>query len=115
MGIIHILCSCYMLFVHCGSVPYFCHPRGRLLVDVLLELALVVADIAGSLLLAVAGDGADDSVLLADETVGGALGVTLGLCGADLSLAGGVLLLAGVGPGGGAGDVADLEGKEGGD
>jgi hypothetical protein len=60
-----------------GSIPYFCHPRGRLLVEVLLELALVVADIAGGLLLAVAGDGADDSVLLADDTVGGALDVAL--------------------------------------
>jgi hypothetical protein len=114
MGIIHVLCSCYMLFVHCGLVPCFCHPRGRLLVDVLLELALVVADVAGGLLLAVAGDGTDDRVLLADNAVGGALDVALGLCGADLSLACGVLLLARVGPGGGASDVADLE-EEGGD
>jgi hypothetical protein len=95
-----------------GSIPYFCHPRGRLLVEVLLELALVVADIAGGLLLAVAGDGADDSVLLADDTVGGALDVALGLCGVVLGLARGVFLPAGVGPAGCASGIADLEGEE---
>ena len=113
----------------------------RALVEVLLELALVVAGVAYSssgsafeptqvhdasarewltrdLLFAVARDGADDSVLLAADAVRGALDVALGLGGLVLGLALGVLLLARLGPGFGAGQVADgldggaLEGVE---
>ena len=58
-------------------------------------------------MLAVASKGADDSVLLAGEAVGGALDVVLGLGGVVLGLTLGVLLLAGLGPGLGAGEVTD--------
>ena len=60
-----------------------------------------------SLLLAVARDGTDDGILLAAETVHGALGVSLGLGGVVLCLALGVLVPARGGPGLGAGEVAD--------
>lgn len=59
------------------------------------------------LLLAVAHDGADDGVLLAGEAVHGALGVAFGLGGLVLGLALGVLLLARLGPGLGARQVAN--------
>jgi hypothetical protein len=42
----------------------------------------------------VTSDGADDAVLLAFDTVGGALDVALGLGSLDLGFAAGVLLLA---------------------
>jgi hypothetical protein len=61
------------------------------------------------LLLAVTSDGADDRVDLASNAVGSALDVALGLRGVVLSLAGGVLLLAGLLPRRGAGNVADLQ------
>ncbi len=60
-----------------------------------------------NLLLAVARDGADDSVDLAAYAVGRALDVLLCLGGVVFGLARGVLLLAGLRPGGGASQVTD--------
>jgi hypothetical protein len=94
------------------------------LVDFLLSLALVVADVAWipvstrskcrcqsrltrSFLRAVSSDGTDDGVLLADDTVLGSLSVALSLSSLVLGLAGGVLLLARLLPGSSAGDIAD--------
>ena len=64
-------------------------------------------ELTSRLLLAVASHGTDDGVLLAAETVHGALGVALGLSSVVLGLTLGVLLLAGLSPGLGAGEVAD--------
>lgn len=61
----------------------------------------------GHLLLAVASDCTNDGVDLAADAVGGALDVLLCLSGVVLCLALGMLVLAGLGPGGGAGEVAD--------
>ena len=72
-----------------------------------LETIVFRVELTSRLLLAVASHGTDDGVLLAAETVHGALGVALGLGGLILGLALGVLLLAGLGPGGGAGEVTD--------
>lgn len=60
------------------------------------------------LLRLVTSDGTDDRVLLALDALLGALDVLLALGGLDLGLAGGVLLAAGVGPGGCASEVSDL-------
>ena len=65
----------------------------RALVDLLLGLALVVAGLSLRLLGAVAGDGADDVVLLAGDAVGGALGVAFGAGGVVLALTCGALAL----------------------
>ena len=64
-------------------------------------------DLTSRLLLAVASHGTDDGVLLAAETVHGALGVSLGLSSVVLGLTLGMLLLPGLSPGLGAGEVAD--------
>lgn len=64
------------------------------------------------LLRLVAGDRADDGVLLAGDAVGGALDVALGLRGVVLGLALGVLLLPGLLPRGRTGEVADLQAGE---
>jgi hypothetical protein len=64
-----------------------------ILVDILLELALVVLGVARGLLCLVAGDRADNSILLALDAVGGALDVALCTGSVVFGLAGGVLLL----------------------
>ena len=64
-------------------------------------------ELTSRLLLAVTSHGTDDGILLAAETVHGALGVALGLGGVVLGLTLSVLLLAGLSPGLGAGEVAD--------
>ena len=75
-------------------------------------MAVFRVELTSRLLLAVASHGADDGVLLAAETVHGALGVALSLGGVVLGLALGVLLLAGLLPRRGAGEVADgLDGR----
>lgn len=66
-----------------------------------------------SLLRLVARHGADDGVLLPDEPVRGALYVAFSLGGLVLCFALGVFFFARGLPGFGAGEVADLEGKEG--
>ena len=55
----------------------------------------------------VTSDSTDDRILLALDTLLGALDVLLALGGLDLGLALGMLLLAGLLPLGGAGDVAN--------
>lgn len=60
--------------------------RGPLRVDVHLELALVVLDVALGLLGVVASGGADDRVDLALDAVSDALGVALSLCGLLVSI-----------------------------
>ena len=96
------------------------------LVELLLSLALVMAnvtwrsfvsptrqpeDVEGELtrhlLLAIASDGTDDGVDLTTDAVGRALDVLLRLGGVVLGLALRVLVTAGLGPGGGAGEVTD--------
>ena len=52
----------------------------------------------GYLLLTIAGNSADDGILLAAKTVERTIGVSLDLSGFILSLPGGVFLLAGLGP-----------------
>lgn len=87
------------------------------LVDLLLGLALVMSGVAwknksqrriafagtqrkltSSFLRTIASDSTDDGILLASDAVGGALNIALGLGSLVLSLARGVLLLAGLGP-----------------
>ena len=58
-------------------------------------------------MLTVAGNGADDGVLLATKAVGSALDVGLGLGGLVFDLALGVLLLARLRPGGRTSDITD--------
>lgn len=72
-----------------------------------MGLTLLLPGLTGKLLLLVASDGANDVVDLTRDLVLGALGVTLSLGGLVLGLALGVLLLTGLLPFGGAGDVAD--------
>jgi hypothetical protein len=60
----------------------------------------------------VTSDGADDAVLLTFDAVDGALGVSLGLGSLDLSPAGSMLLLSGVGPQRSARGVANLIGDD---
>lgn len=79
----------------------------NLLVELLLGLARLLLGLSGHLLRLVAFDGADDVVELAGDLVLGTFSVALGLGGLDFGLALSVLLLTGLLPVDGAGDVAD--------